>query len=199
MGVGPRRFEFVKAKNGSNAVPGLEWYKVLGSGRSTIIVPGRFAVQISAGDDSSADGATDANSTTATRLFLGLIDVVADANGVRLDRQYLATDEAGLIGVIPVRNNVFRGVEDGDGGVLTSYTTGYAGIIHGTVNPGAYSAATAESHFPVQFPNDKINSSDYTTTAANGALKLLGAAPFLENATVTNKVVEFEIHSDYLA
>lgn len=202
MGVAPRQFKWEESK-GNDGHFELKSFPVVNAttdpNRTVPIVPGRFVVQCTAGSNSTVDGAAAANSTTAGRLFVGLCVEVRDTMGRALDRQYLGATDAGIAVVIPCQNSVFSGVEDGDGGVLTSYTTGMAGLALGTVAPGAYTS-DSQTNFPAQWPNDKVDSSTYHASTAR-AFKLLGLVPTLENSlpSVVNKCVRFEISPTFLA
>lgn len=196
-GYGSRRIEIVRSTVGDGAVKAANtWFSVVGarsSGRA--ICPGMFVVQRTAGSNADVDGYKTADGTTASRLIVGLVHKVTDTKGRPLDIQYLGASDDGGVFVLPVENVIFRLKEDGDGGVLSSYTTGTAAIIQGTIT----NFTATETNTPDPEPNDKLDSSSYNSSATVNAFQLLGIEPNHLNAYNTNKVVMFRVGSTYIA
>lgn len=176
-----RGIEFVRTKDGSGiAVLANNNFVIPAVGddadRASIVVPGVLAVQCSSGDSSTIDGAVTANTTgSAGRLAMGIVTTVGTPTGCYIPRNQVAVSEAGVAALLPVRGNVFRCLEDGDGGNIADVDAyGYASFVISTPT----SLSDADTFTPNPEPSYVIDSSSVSGgTSSNRMIKLLGPDP----------------------
>lgn len=183
-----RGIEFVKPKgnNGFTKVAD-SYYKipdnVTVTQRVGVVVPGSVIVQCVAGSNATVDAAVSANTTgTPGRKTLGIAATVCTPMGVPIPRNQVALTEAGTTTLIPARGNVFRCMEDGNGGNISDADS------NGTFASLVISAPTFTSDSDSFTPNPeaeiKIGSNTISGgTAANRAIRLLGVDPSFANTT----------------
>lgn len=177
----PRGIEFVKPKSNDGKTRVADrYYTVPDSGtdsnRVNVVVVGSLLVQSTAGSNAGVDGASTANTTGSPgRKALGLAATLGDPIGRPIPRNQIAVAEAGTTTIIPARGNIFRCLEDGDGGNISDANQyGYASLVIGAPT----STSDAQTFTPNPEPNILIDSSSISSgTSSNRMIKLLGADP----------------------
>ena len=181
----PRGIEHVKTKGNSGHTRVADrYYTVPDSGtdgnRAGIVVRGSLLVQSTAASNAGVDAAKTADTTgSASRKILGLCATPCDSKGTVLPRNQIAVADAGTTTLIPARGNVWRCLEDGDGGNISdsdSYGK-YASLVIGTPT----NLSDSDTFTPNPEPNIKIDSSSVSGgTSSNRAIRLLGADPAIQ-------------------
>lgn len=192
---GPRGIQIVRTLDGTE----LELDPVLytcSASRDRAVCPGMFAV---AETDGTLDGCRGVNDTTASGsgalLIKGLIAEVWDSTGNKLlTTQHAPTTLACKVRVYKRPTSIlYRAIEDGTGGALTSYTTGSCPL----ADTAPTSTDTTDTFVPNPEANDKLDSSGYHATVTQHACNLQGLDPDVRNINNTNKVVLFKLNSAF--
>ena len=147
------------------------------SNRASIVVSGSLICQSTAASNAGVDAAKTGDTTgSPSRKILGLAATPSDPMGAALPRNQIAVAEAGTTTLIPARGNIFRCLEDGDGGFISDEDSNgtYVSFVIGAPT----NTSDASTFTPNPEPNIKIDSSSVAGgTSSNRAAKLLGVDP----------------------
>lgn len=197
-----RGIEFVKPKgnNGHTRIADT-FYKVPSSSedanRANTVVVGSLLVQSTGGSNAGVDGASTADTTgTVGRKALGLAATVCDPIGRPLPRNQIAATESGTVTILPARGNVFRCLEDGDGGVISDANS--KGTYASLVISAPSSLSDAQTFTPNPEAEIKIDSSSISGgTASNRMIRLLGADPAVQYKPGEPRAFLFEFTDEF--
>lgn len=194
-----RGYEVVRKLGGGRVSLRSDLLEVKGSGRNREICKGMFVVRAS---DGSVDGCRGANDTTngggSPRKIVGLVARILDSKGNEVDKQYLGTGEAGYVHLYDdTANLVFRGTEDGVGGVV-DYTKRSIAQVDANA-----SYTTSELPAVDAVSNDKLDSSTAHATIGQHAFTLIQPDANPANippagSTGVARVHEFTVAGGYL-